>query len=141
MNKLYNEKIFFNVKEQQNNEDYKNHIKKIINDVLNSEQLDMNNSYIPTLEEDYLSSSFGVIEKLKKQRSLKLNLNISNNYFNCYESIPREEDKNPSYLNLNYTTNATSSSERVNPIESERVTQIENKDRPNRFTVFLSKIY
>jgi hypothetical protein len=139
MNKLYNEKIFFNVKEQQCNEDYKNHIKKILDDVLNYEQLDINYTNFPTIEEDLRTSNFGVIEKLKKQRSLKLNLNISNNYFNCYETKPREEDKNLSYLNLNNPTNPSSYSERVT--DSFRVTHLENKDRTNRFTVFLSKFY
>lgn len=127
MNKLYNEKVFFSAIDHD--EESKKNIRKIVDDIINNESLDLNTSYIPTLEEDP-RSSFNVIEKLKKQRSLKLNLNISNNYF--YDSKKEGEvvKNNQNFQGIPDCNNL-----------KKKETNHENNNRPSRFTVFLSQIY
>jgi hypothetical protein len=128
--KNYNEKVFFTRKNNNSDSDKENknismgdnitmdgeckkRIGKIIDDVMSTQNFDIGKAYIPS------------DSRISKKPKFKVNLNISNNYYN-YNGERR-----------------TNESESNNDVLTKKVKKITNEDnsnieRPSRLTVFLS---
>jgi hypothetical protein len=112
----YSNQVYFN--SGQKNE-YKNKISKIIKDLLDN-PVEIGNSYIPsptTKNEEKLPVDSNVLFKKLKRSSIKLNVNISNNYYNS--GVNNEEEV-------------------VDDMPTEAFKNTKSEERPSRFTVFLS---
>lgn len=117
----YNDKVFFNSGKDL---EYKKKISKVITDLLNNpDHVDIGNNYIPSPAKEkndgnkMTVDSNTLFNKLKRTSTIKLNVNISNNYYSSNGSNDGDSENIPTEPNF------------------------DKAERPSRFTVFMSIIY